>query len=219
MKKNFLTRLKVKILISSILIIFGLFLGYKIFSKKSVTPESWQLSQDSNDFKFLSEENIINEMKNANKIIPLEIDVTHSIVIDDSFGSWEVFKKAKKINYYVSCSYAVDLSNIVSNDIKINKETNTIDISLPKPFVYSISIDEDKTVYEAPTLGLLRFGDISLSPEEYGVIKKTINKSLEEKLNSPDIYDKAVENSIACLKSLFSQVISKDTVINVTFKE
>lgn len=219
MKKHFVKKVKVRIFICSLLIVVGIFLGYKMFSKKSITPDAWQLSQDDSNFKFLSEENIINEMKNANKIIPLEVDITHSITIDESYGQWEIFKKAKKINYFVHCAYAIDLSSVSTDDIKIDKTTNTLSISLQKPYVYNMTIDEEKTVYEAPTLGLLRFGDISLSPEEYGSIKKSINKSLEEKLNSTELYDKAIENSITCLESLFSQVISKDTVINVTFKE
>lgn len=219
MKKKFTQKIKIRIFIYSLLIILGIFLGYKIFSEKYITPKSWQLSEDSNDFKFLSEENIISEMKTANKIIPLEVDITHTIIIDESFGKWDVFKKMKKIHYFVHCSYAIDLSEASSKDIKIDKEKNSLNIILKKPFVYTMSINEEKTVYEAPTLGLLRFGDISLSPEEYGSVKKSINKSLEEKLNSPEIFDKAIENSKLCLKSLFSQVISKDTIINITFKE
>ncbi|MGL4773220.1 MAG: DUF4230 domain-containing protein [Clostridium sp.] len=220
MISNFFKKRTFTLSLAMFFILAGIFLGYKLFKEKNVSPEKWTLSESNNgSIKFLSEDNIVEEINSVNKIIPLEIDITHSIVIDDSWGDWSIFQKAKKINFLVHCSYAIDLTTLTKDDVDLNKLNNTITLTLNKPYVYSMQIDEDKTVYESPKLGLLRFGDIDLSPEEYGVIKKNIEKSLQDKLNSKELYDKAIENSQTCLKSIFSQIFSQDFVINVTFKE
>ncbi|MGL5151768.1 MAG: DUF4230 domain-containing protein [Clostridium sp.] len=220
MFKNFFKKRPFKISFALFFILFGLFLGYKLFKEKNTSPERWTLSEnDTGSIKFLSEDSIIDEMKSVKKIIPLEIELTHSVVIDDSWGSFGIFKKAKKINFLVTCSYAVDLTNLSKDDIDLNKTNNTITLSLNKPYVHSMQIDENKTVYESPDLGLLRFGDIELTPEEFGSVKKNIEKSLIEKLNSEKLYNEAIKNSEECLKSIFSQIFSTDFVINVNFKE
>ena len=70
-----------------------------------------------NDITILTEETLVNEVKRVNKLIPLEVELSQSILIDRSFWDLEVFKKCKTITFFANCSYSVDFSNITTTDI------------------------------------------------------------------------------------------------------
>ncbi|MEG2869814.1 MAG: DUF4230 domain-containing protein, partial [Terrisporobacter sp.] len=211
---------KLSITLASILIIFGVFLGYKIFVSPKSPPKQWSLTDNiNNKVKFISEESLINEIRNVNKIIPLEVEFSETIIIDESWGSFNAFKKFKKIKFFANCSYSVDLSTISENDIKINKLKNEVELQLEPPTVFSIDLNEEKTTYEEVNNGIFRFGDVTLTSEEYGVIEKEVSKSFEKKMQDSEIYDKATTNTTLALKTLVGQITNNELSVKVIFKE
>lgn len=200
-------------------IFLGVFIGYKIFVDTTPAKE-WTIADNSNkSLKFASEESLINEIKNVNKIIPLEIEMSESIVIDKSWGNFDVFKKFKKIKFFANCSYSIDLSNLTSTDVVIDRINNEVFLSLPTPTIFSVDINEDKTVYEEANNGLLRFGEVNLTSEEYGVIYKEVTKIFENKLKDSSIYEKATLNTTMALDNLIKQMINSDTKTKIEFKK
>lgn len=167
----------------------------------------------------MSEESLIKEIRDVNKIIPLEIELSETIVVDKSWGDFEVFKKIKRIKFFANCSYTVDLSSIDDKDININKQTKEVELYLPKPQIFSIDIDENKTIYEEASNGLLRFGDIQLTSEEHGVIQRETSKIFESKMKDSQIYDKAISNTNVVLEKLLRQISGNDMKVKVNFKE
>lgn len=103
--------------------------------------------------------------------------------------------------------------------MKLNKLKNEIELTLSPPEVFSIDLNEDKTVYEEVTNGFLRFGDVSLTSEEYGVIEREVSKSFEKKMKDPEIYDKAVLNTTLALEKILTQITNNNSTIKVIFKE
>lgn len=113
----------------------------------------------------------------------------------------------------------MDLSSLSKDDIQINKLKNEINISLPKPEIFNIDIDEDKTSYEESSTGFLRFGDVELQPEEFGVIQKELSGTFEEKMTNPNIYEQAINNTKLSLTNIIAKITESQFSINVTFKE
>ncbi|MGL5085978.1 MAG: DUF4230 domain-containing protein, partial [Clostridium sp.] len=150
--------------------------------------------------------------------VPLEIEFSESIIIDKSWGDFSVFQKFKKVKFFANCSYAVDLSNISSDNIKIDKINSTVDLVLNPPQVFSIDIDEDKTVYEEVNNGLFRFGDVILTSEEHGVIEREVSKSFEKKMKETEIYDKAVANTTVAIENLINDITGSNLSVKITFK-
>ncbi|MBU3134306.1 DUF4230 domain-containing protein [Clostridium gasigenes] len=219
-KSNHKTHFKLSLTLAFIFILIGVFLGYKIFLSPKTPPKQWKLTDnDKKSVKFVSEESLINEIKSANKIIPLEIEFSESIIIDESWGNFTVFKKFKKIKFFANCSYAVDLSNISDNDIKLNSLKDEVELVLEYPKVFSVDLDEDKTIYEEVNNGFFRFGDVILTAEEHGVIEREVSKSFEKKMEDPEIYDKAVANTTLALEKLLNQITGSKLSVKVTFKE
>lgn len=199
---------KVK-LIKNIVIIFSvLLIASMVYLKFFKTDAKTYVVPNSTDktLKIASEETIVNKIHNVNKLVPLEVDLNENMVIDNSWGNLDIFKKIQKIHFYGTGNYTVDLSSISKEDVKVNKVTGTITVAIPKPSIDSVSIDRDKTSFETTDNGLLRFGDIKLSADEYNVVEKEVIIKMKNKLKSDEYYNKAEESAKKNLKNILSTV-------------
>lgn len=197
-------------------IIIGLLLGYKFFSPKSISdfnPFGNNLETD-----YLNEESILEEIRNTNKLIPIEVELSETIVIDDSWGELNIFKKYKKIQFYATCSYSVDLSALNSNNINYKKDTKDLFLEFPKPKVYSININEEKTLFEKTENGFFRFGEVSLSTDEYNTILSKLNQKFQSRMEVSTIYNQAIINSEKSITDLISSTFKEDLNITISFK-
>lgn len=155
-------------------------------------------------------------MRSVNKVIPLEVELSETMTLDDSFGDLEVFKKSKKLTFFATCSYSMDFSNLSSSDIILNRETKEITITLNPPEVFSINIDEDKTIYNEPDLGLLRFGDIQIPAEKLGDIRNKLAEAFKSKMNDDKLRKQAIDNTGLLLEELINNITNETYKINIT---
>ncbi|WP_238883521.1 DUF4230 domain-containing protein [Clostridium sp. YIM B02551] len=205
-------KLKRKVFSMSILAILFVSLGFYASYRIFIKPQNQQSKQlkpldSSNTTKFISQESIVDKIHETQKIIPLETDLEERILIDDSWGDWEVFKKVKGMVFYGKGSYSIDFASIDKNNIVINNSSNIINITLPKPQIEDIALYEDKTLYETTTNGLLRFGEIKLSPEENSTICKEVKDKMKEKMLQDDLYSMAESKSQEAVKNILSPLL------------
>ena len=104
-----------------------------------------------------------------------------------------------------------------SSNIEMNSLKKEIDIKIPKPEVYSVNVDHNKTVYQEAVTGLLRFGDLSLSSEEYGVIERELKSNILNKMKGTELYDKASTSAKDSMKTLLSSILGDDVNVTVEF--
>ena len=169
-----------------------------------------------NDITILTEETLVNEVKRVNKLIPLEVELSQSILIDRSLWDLEVFKKCKTITFFANCSYnSVDFSNITTTDIILDNSSKHITMSISPPEVFSINIDETKTKYSEPELGLLRFGDIQLSSEEFGDLRTKLDDEFKLKMTNESLQDQAISNTKSSLENIIYNLIGEKYTIDV----
>ena len=130
----------------------------------------------------LTKETLVKEVRNVNKLIPLEIELSETLILDNTYFNLDIFKKSKKITFFANCAYCIDFSNLSSDDIELNDISKEILIKIPQPEIFSISIDESKTIYDEPELGLLRFGDLDLSSEDLKKMNEKLYDSFSTKM-------------------------------------
>lgn len=164
----------------------------------------------------LSDDTLINEIKNVNKLIPLEIELSETLTIDNTYFNLDIFKKSKKITFFANCSYAIDFSTLSNSNFEINTTTKEVYIKLPQIDIFSIDIDESKTIYYDTEVGFLRFGDLKLSSEELSSIYKNLNHLFTEKMNSPNFYEQAILNTENSLQALLLNLTGEN--YNITLK-
>lgn len=212
--------LKFKLSIFSIFIAFIIFLLIIIsFKSKTIfNPKpSYSSINKISDIKISTKDSIIDKIHNTNKIIPLELELSQSVLIDNSFGDLDILKKYKNITYFAVCSYMIDLSKISTNDISINNTSKIISITIPNPKIYLIDFDYDKTQYEESINGLLRFGNISISPEDSIRIENDVKIKLKEKMLEDSLYSKSTEASKESISNLLRQILGQDFDVSVNF--
>lgn len=213
---NFFKKLKLLFKYILIVLIISFLIIFTSILYKKYTFSHSTISIDS--INIISKENLIKEFKNVNKIIPLEIELSKTIIVDKSFSSLDVFKKFKEIQFFANCSYYIDLSSLETDDINLDDSLNTIELKVPYPKIYTISLLNDKTIYKPSENGLLRFGEIKLTQEEFNIIQKELYSSFEETLNSEELYNEALESSKKSLLYLLNKLINKNLTIKIIFK-
>lgn len=166
--------------------------------------------------KILTDDTLINEIKDVNKLIPLEIELSETLTVDNTYFDLDIFKKSKKITFFANCSYSIDFSTISNNSIKIDNSNKAIYITIPKIDIFSIDIDENKTIYGDTEVGFLRFGDLKLSSEEINQIYINANDMFNKKMTNPDFYTQTLKNAETSLENLLFNLTEENYDITLT---
>lgn len=164
----------------------------------------------------LTEETLVNEVRNVNKLIPLEIELSETLILDNTYFNLDIFKKVKKITFFADCSYSIDFSNLSLDEINMDNISKEIVIKIPEPEIFSISINESKTVYDEPELGLLRFGDLELSPDDFKKIHEKLYNTFSTKMKDSKFYNQAIYNTEESLEKLLSNLTGENYKIILT---
>ncbi|GFZ34208.1 hypothetical protein CSC2_47340 [Clostridium zeae] len=197
----------------------GCYISYKVIEDKDKPKITKILPSSSNTkLSFITEESIVDKIQKVSKLVVVEVDLNEKMVIDNSWGDWDVFKKLQRVDYYGKGSYSIDLSSIDNSKVKIDKLNKVVTIYLPKPTANTPSIDYDKTTFESTEKGLLRFGDIKLTKDESAVIDKEVIARMDNKLKEATIYDVATKNGQDTVQNLIKPIVDDNVKINVIFE-
>lgn len=204
------------ILITILSVVLLSFFSYKIASIFRGDSKPWIVA-DSNDTskKFIAKDAVVKKIQQKQKLITTEVEIKSNATIDNSWGNISIFKKLQNISFTGKGVYIVDLSLLKSNNISIDSNNNIITIKIPKPKVELVTIDESKTVYETPEKGLLRFGDIKLTPQEHEIMVENVKKTMTEKMNETEYSDKALTNSKRSMETLIKSILNNNSKYTV----
>lgn len=195
-KKNTSNVLKKIFLFLLILLVF-IYIKYPTKIQK-LLPQSLNIQSNN----ILTEDTIINKIKDVNKLIPLEIELSQTLTVDNTYFNLDIFKKSKKITFFANCSYSIDFSSLSNNNIKINNSTKDIKITVPKIDIFSIDIDENKTIYGDTEVVFFRFGDLKLSSEEINELYSSANDMFRKQMNNQNFFNQTLQNSQKSLEAL-----------------
>lgn len=214
-------RFKLILLLMIACISMGFIAAYKTNHPTTETSIPWIVPNASNSStRFITHDTILNELQNKQELIPLELDLTEKVTINDSWGNVDVFKKLQNVYLVAKGIYTLDLSQISSESIHLSDNKKSISIKAPRPLVKVITIDEQKTIYETTQNGILRFGEIKLTPTEYQTLLSRAKTIMNEKMSSSELYDQAIKSSEWALKSFIKSILGEETnyTVIVEFK-
>lgn len=190
----------------------GFFLGYKVFVDSKKTKEAWIVPnlQDISK-KFITEETLVNEIHQKQELITLEVQMTEKVTLDDSWGSLTLFKKIQSVNYAGTGTYVVDLSNLKAENIKIDNSSNKVTVKVSAPTIKDVNLNLEKTEYQTPEKGPLRFGEIKLTLEENQMLERNVKDKMLKKMTEPNFTDQAIKSTDDTLKSLIENILQNKT--------
>ena len=132
--------------------------------------------------------------------------VQHTAKKDGLFG-WDVYSQTKTMIIHGVATYTVDLNEIQPSDIVADAETHTITIYIPEP-VLSIEYLPEETEFLDTKNGLLRFGEMELSPEMMSEVETLAKQKLREGVeNDDDSAENARRFAMLSVKEVFEPVL------------
>lgn len=159
------------------------------------------------------------------ELITSECDLSETVKWDDSWGNLSLFQKSQDITFYGKGLYTVDLNQITKDDITVENilSTKLVTINLSKPQIKSIEIIENNTVYSLTETGLLRFGDIKITPFQSQEITRQVKEQMRIKMEDEYYYNQALMDTQNSVKDLFQKILTEtqtnDYMISVNWKE
>jgi hypothetical protein len=183
-----------------------MFIGSKKTKETWIVPNVQDISK-----KFITEETLVNEIHQKQELITMEIEMTEKVILDDSWGSLEIFKKVQSVNYAGTGTYTVDLSNLKAENITIDDKAKKVNVKVAAPTIKDASLNEEKTKYQTPENGLLRFGEIKFTIEESQMLSRNVKDKMLKKMAEEDFISQAKKSSEQTLKILVQSIISNKT--------
>lgn len=220
--------MKRKIRIKSLLILMlicigvGFFIAYKFINPNKNNSVKIVPSEKNAPTKVISNDILIKTLQQKQELITLEVELTANITVDNSWGTFDVFKKYQNIHFAGKGVYVVDLSNLQKEKINIDSDEKSINITIPKPFIKTIYVDNEKTVFESTQNGVFRFGEIKLTTEEFNFLTTTAKNNMNEKIQGKEIFNEALEKSKQSVTNLINPLLpeykEKDFQVNILFE-
>jgi len=193
-------------------VLLGLYLGYLIFVGPKKEKATWivpNINDTSN--KFISKETLVNEIRQKQDLITLEVDMTEKVILDNSWGDISIFKKVQTVNFFGKGIYSVDLSKLQSEKISMENNGKKITVKIPVPIIKAIDIDEQKTTYQDPDNGFFRFGEIKLTNAESDAMRIVVKDKMTKKLSEGEYIEKAKKSSEEIIKNLVLNIVKNET--------
>ena len=198
-------------------VILGIFLGYRIFVEPKKEKATWVVPNINNPSKkFITKDALVNEIRQKQDLITLEVDMNENVVLDNSWGTLSVFKKMQTINFFGQGIYTVDLSKLQPGKVSLEDKTNKITIKVPLPKIKAIDIDNQKTIYQSPDNGFLRFGEIKLTPAESETMQATVKEKMIKKLSEDEYRDKAKKSAEETIIKLVQSIVGTESKSSYT---
>lgn len=207
---------KIKIIIFIIVIIFFTYEYNKTFNNRAISLPNMDKSIEKISKKTITKDAIIKKIQEKHDLITMEVDLNNEIILDDSWGKLDIFKKVISINFYGTGIYTINLSQISKENVLI-QPAKTITINVPKPKVKSITLNEDKTTFKTEK-GLLRFGEVKITPAENQILKKKAKEKMIDQLNEKTLIKTASLNTEKTIKKSLESILNPHEDYNIIIK-
>lgn len=129
----------------------------------------------------------------------------------------EVFNKVKELSYRASVQYTIDLASMTADDIQYDDVTNTLTITIPE--VKQSNINPTLNDISATEKGILAFGDIKLTAEDYYALEKQATNEMQARLDELSIITTAEKFAVHSAEDIYEPIVHAiDSSINIVVK-
>ncbi len=151
---------------------------------------------------------LLGEAKLEKKLLILTQKATAlQIAKKDGLFSIPVFKQTKGIIFHGEGSYYVDLSSLSSDDFEIDDDKRIITIMIPRPQL-SVKLLTEETEFLDSSNGMLRFGEMEITPEMMTTLETQGIERITEILESDtSAWDTAVRYAKLSVKELYEPLV------------
>jgi len=153
---------------------------------------------------------LLGSQEETRKLIVSTQEATVSTELSDKLIQkldFDFLKKTQKVSYTGMGYFVVDLDNLTRESIFQDKENKVITLKIGHAYLQAIEIDPDKIIVDEVKKGLLTWGNIELTVNDYNEIEKELRSRLEAKFNTAENGQKADETALRMVKEVYEPVI------------
>ncbi|QBD83814.1 DUF4230 domain-containing protein [Clostridium tetani] len=205
---------KIKLTIFIIVIIF--FAYNKVLNDKNISLPNMDKSIEKMSRKTITRDAVVKKIQEKQDLITMEVELNNKVILDDSWGNLDIFKKVISIDFYGTGIYTVDLAKLNRENVLI-QPSKTITIRIPKPKVKSITLNEDKTTFKTEN-GLFRFGEIKITPAESQILSKKAKEKMNEQLNEKHLVESALSKTKKSIEKSIHSILLPYENYNIVIK-
>lgn len=153
---------------------------------------------------------LLSNQEETRKLIVSTQEATVSTELSDKLFQkidFDFLKKTQKVSYTGTGYFVVDLDNLTKENIVQDKENKVITIKIGHAYLQAIEIDPDKIIVDEVKKGLLAWGDLELTVNDYNVIEKELRSRLESKFNTAENGQEADKIALRMVKEVYEPVV------------
>lgn len=153
---------------------------------------------------------LLSNQEETRKLIVSTQEATVSTELSDKLFQkidFDFLKKTQKVSYTGKGYFVVDLDNLTKENIVQDKENKVITIKIGHAYLQAIEIDPDKIIVDEVKKGLLAWGDLELTVNDYNVIEKELRSRLEVKFNTAENGQEADEIALRMVKEVYEPIV------------
>lgn len=153
---------------------------------------------------------LLSNQEETRKLIVSTQEATVSTELSDKVFQkidFDFLKKTQKVSYTGTGYFVVDLDNLTKENIVQDKENKVITIKIGHAYLQAIEIDPDKIIVDEVKKGLLAWGDLELTVNDYNVIEKELRSRLESKFNTAENGQEADEIALRMVKEVYEPIV------------
>lgn len=153
---------------------------------------------------------LLNEAQREKKLIIFRQNAAVPIQAEkEGLFGWGVYSQAKSMLFHGVGTYSVDLAEIKDTDIIVDSKTQVIEIHIPDP-VLSVEYLPEETEFLNTTNGILRFGEMEITPEMMTELETVVKEKLRETIEADvSSIDTARRFAALSVKEIFEPVLRK----------
>ena len=118
-----------------------------------------------------------------------------------------ILTKTQNVTYTGKGYFVVDLDHISAENIITNSSDNTVTIKIGHHYLQAIEIDPDEIIVDEVKQGLLNWGKIKLTVDDYKTIEQELRSRLEETFNTVANGQEADDKALKMVKEVFEPLV------------
>ena len=188
---------KFKIILVLLIITGSIFGGY-VFNDYLNTPivrqePEWETFTPGEEPENITAETVIRGVTAENRIISTSVSLSCEIRIEESFFDLNIMRRSQVLRFHGTALYTISLENLSERDVHIGE--HYIRVYIGRPELYALNLDAEKTIIDRVERGILSFGAITMTPEDYKRMQVLALEQMREQISGEDIRRISEENA------------------------
>lgn len=151
---------------------------------------------------------VAGESREVRELVVYEQDIEAAMDITDMFLDIDWFRKTQTVHLTATAEYAVDLSAITQDDIKIDRNERRITITIPRARLRNVVIDYSKTTFDDIERNIFGWGDIRMTPQQQNEVEVRLQEALLEEASGTPYLASADMAAMRQVRKVYKDVLA-----------